>query len=514
MEIAIVIGAVACLLLLVCLVIWQRARSRSFRAYGDFDPTQFSIENMDAEARAGSGDVLLGPVMTAESYEESSNQDTSYENNYDEQTDSFESAMDSWDVDEPQGEGVAYSDANHDEYEQHATDEHDFEAHADDAEEFADDADKGAESVSEPYITESEKLVEDDDIFNEPYIGEMQVGVQADLPLRITNDGVEPDEHSATAFDYVEVDESIEFPDFLGSGSKVMYLLGWIPEYGDHVSRVQLLSLIRSFGEKFDLPVVLYGLQSSSEKWVNFEDDEVSARYSDLLFTMQLTQDGKVVDEQCWWRFYNMGEQIAESLSRAFFPSLSMNSAIKKSEQLAEAVENLNIQTVLILELESGAQISDRTLEYLAREYELCERDDGRAFDKLDILPQSTTPLYSMTKLDNEQFQHAHDPQDYGLVLSSDLPCVRDPIDSFDQMIKLAKELTNRLPLTLMDEQRHEISDSEVRLIRTHIEYFVDDMHYLGIDPGGEVALRLFDHKETQQTETENFDIANLSVER
>ncbi len=321
---------------------------------------------------------------------------------------------------------------------------------------------------------------------------EPRIGIQAHLPLRTTHGDEYANYTAESVIEHIDVDESIRFPQFRKSENQLLDMLGWIPANEVSVSRVQLLSLVRSFGDKLPMPVLLYGRLENSDDWINFEDENVAARFTDLMFVMQLTHRGKSIDEQSWWRFFNMGEHIAKSLSRKFFPSLSMESAVELSQSLTEQVENLNLQAILILASENGRQLSGRTLEYLAREYQLEMHDDGKIFEKPDILPQSPAPLYTLTTELPQSDVDEDSADEVGLALYSNLPCVRDPIDAFDQMVDLARNLENRFPLVLVDESREKVSTKDIEVIRTHILRFVDDLQFCGIEPGGETALRLF----------------------
>ncbi len=313
--------------------------------------------------------------------------------------------------------------------------------------------------------------------------------LQVTLPLGLTEAGT--DMEKASERKPIEVDESIEFPLINGSNSQTIDMLGWVPGNGTAVSRTQLLALVRDFNVRIELPISIFAQLIDSDAWVNLMDDNVSARFSDLMLTMQLTHFGKSVDESNWWRFYDLGEYIAENLSRIFLPSLSLESALTYSKTLTEQVDNLNIQAVLILQSKDGRQLSERTLDYLAREYELVWRSDEE-FEKID--PRSTTavPMYVLTTVIPPPANTDHVVEETGLALYCNLPCVREPLVAFDQMVEFAHQLESRFPLTLVDEERNRIFSGEIQLIRSQLQDFIDDMEYCNIVPGSNTALRLF----------------------
>jgi len=118
--------------------------------------------------------------------------------------------------------------------------------------------------------------------------------------------------------------------------------------------------------------------------------------------------------------------------------------------------------------------------------------NDGQILEKKDFIPSSAAPIYTVTTELPERSQSEDMIEEVGLAIYSNLPCVRDPLDAFDQMVELARSLENRFPMVLVDEMRRPVSTRDTSIIRKQIAEFVDDMHYCGIDPGGQTAVRLF----------------------
>ena len=524
MEITFVFGAAFLLLILVCWIVYRRSRQTSWGNYDLQDRIQpnLSVSDVDDTERIFSDGVELGPVTddaqqdwSAETLEqEFEDHDVQSEENWD------------WHDDETTDEPGEFEQVSDDQVGQHAQTFVDSDSPVQAANEtaFADQLDNTtlegypqaeeyqpeADYYDQPEATNNDELDEFEPVStNGTARVEPSIGIQMDLPLRTTALNGHSNGSAASIIEHVNVDESIEFPNFRNSGPQVLDMLGWIPDNGESVSRVQLLSLMRSFGGKFNTPVSLYGHLEGSEVWRNFEEEDVAARFSDLIFTMQLTHRGASIDEQHWWQFFNMCEQIAKSLSRSFYPSLSMESALRLSDALTEQVGNLDLQAILILLSENGRQLSHRTMEYLAREYQLVMRDDGRIFDKPDILPQSLAPMFTLTTVLPER-QGAVDADEVGLALYSNLPCVRDPLEAFDQMVDLARSLENRFPLMLVDEARNSVTTRDIGVIRSHILSFADDMNFCGIEPGGETALRLFGEPAPHQLKTDFPELAQL----
>ena len=496
MELILIFTAVFMVLILSCWLIFRRSRRQSFR--NDALVRQLNPDLMNAYTNAdqprSSDGVELGPVKDADADESAYFSDWQDDDADDESVESIEQSM----VEEGEDEISEESWEEQIESSQYA----------------------------EPAITlepdwrwsESDEMSGETDTFVENTEAEQgfepNSGVQTNLPLNNILTDSTHFETDWTSIEPVDVDETIEFPRINNSDNQSIEMLGWIPGNGSTVARTQILALVRDFGENFELPVVLYGQLENSDSWINLKDEVVSARFLDLMFTMQLTHHGKSIDAEHWWRFYNMGEQIAHALSRPFYPSHSIDSAQVVSLRLAEQVDNLNIQATLILQSKTNKQLSSRTLDYLAREYDLVQRGSEEVFDKMDKMPLSFAPIFTLTTNLPPRPDGTESDEETGLALTCNLPCVRDPLEAFDQMVDLARKLESRFPLELVDEERLRVSPKEIQMIRLHLRNFSDDMQYCGITPGSETAIRLFYQPMIEEMDSETSEPARFAAVR
>ena len=496
MELILIFTAVFIVLILSCWLIFRRSRRYSFRndaLVRQLNPDlMHSYKNAD-QPRSSDG-VELGPVKDADADESAYFSDWQDDDADDESVESEQRSM----VEEGEDEYSEESSEEQIESSQFVESEITLEPdwNWSEPDELNGEADSSAEN------TEAEQALEP------------SAGVQTDLPLHNILTDSTHFETDWTSIEPVDVDETIEFPSINNLDNEKIEMLGWIPCNGSTVARTQILALVRDFGENFELPVSLYGQLENSDSWINLKDEVVSARFLDLMFAIQLTHHGKSIDAEHWWRFYNMGEQIAHSLSRSFYPSLSLDTAQVMSLRLAEQVDNLNIQATLILQSKTDKQLSSRTLDYLAREYDLVQRGSEEVFDKMDKMPLSFAPVFTLTTNLPPRPDGTELDEEVGLALTCNLPCVRDPLEAFDQMVDLARNLESRFPLELVDEERLKVSPKEIQMIRLHLRNFSDDMQYCGITPGSETAIRLFYQPTVEETDTEASEPARFAAVR
>lgn len=295
-----------------------------------------------------------------------------------------------------------------------------------------------------------------------------------------------------------ELEISVVFPDYRGCSDREIDVICWLPGEADVVRRMDVLTIYHNSDLQLEPPHSIIGLDVDDGKWCNLEESDVMSKYSDLIFTMQLSYQGQHVTERDWWKFSTMVENIARALSRQFHLSMTTDTIIAEARLLNEQIWNLDLQAVLILKSDYGEQpFSKKSIEYLAREFNLEERRGTTIYDRYDTRISQSVPLFSIVPTDDENTVLAKelwkDADLRTMILFSNLACVRDPLYAFDTMFDVAKELEDRLAVRMIDQNHKAVNMHSRPLIRAKIEQFIDRMAEYGITPGSDVALRLFE---------------------
>jgi FtsZ-interacting cell division protein ZipA len=102
--------------------------------------------------------------------------------------------------------------------------------------------------------------------------------------------------------------------------------------------------------------------------------------------------------------------------------------------------------------------------------------------------------LFSLVNLNNEPFQHntLETATTWGVTLLLDLPRVENPVQQFDQMLRVARELAGELQADLVDDHRVQLSEAGLARIRGKVAEVEAKMRDHGIVPGSAQARRLF----------------------
>lgn len=115
---------------------------------------------------------------------------------------------------------------------------------------------------------------------------------------------------------------------------------------------------------------------------------------------------------------------------------------------------------------------------------------DG-AFHLLNAQGQS---LFSLSSMDSKPFQHhtLEASSTDGITLLLDVPRVVNPVEQFDGMVRVARQLAVALQLNVVDDHRVLLSDAGLSQTRAQITEVENRMLAGGIVPGSAQARRLF----------------------
>ena len=293
-----------------------------------------------------------------------------------------------------------------------------------------------------------------------------------------------------------ELEVSVVFPDYLDSKDREIDVIGWLPAESNAIKRMDVLTIYKNLEFQLDQPHSIVGFDIDSGRWNNLEKTDVISRYSDLIFTMQLSHRGQPVSEKNWWKFTRMVEHVANALSRTFHFSMTTDTVIKEAQLLNSQTRDLDLQAILLLKSDHEEQFSKKSIEYLAREYDLRERPGTTVFDRFDGSSDSF-PLFSIVPMNDANVLLAEElgqgPDMRTMILFSNLACVPNPRLAFDTMFDVAKDLEDRLAVKLIDQNHKRVNLHSISRIRSKIDEFVALMERYRITPGGDVAMRLFE---------------------
>ncbi len=481
MQIAIILGSI----LLVVLILWYIRKHLKISLFGQSSGNRSIFRTTGKEVILPQllprdemhDEVMLGPVIQVEGDREKDDGESS--------SDHFsESGVEAVDIEfEEIGEAEYQTDAGHREV-------------------------TGEPVAAEPFETDEPMDESEIDLaegsetkFTEPaqFVPKTEIKIPENYGRCSEQEDDSSDEVESTPLQS-ELEFGVSFPDFRGSDDRQIDVVGWLPESNGPAKRMDVLAIYRSLAVKIRRPHSLIGLDVNTGKWNNLEDDRVAARYSDLIFTMQLVHKGETVSERDWWQFSSMVEDVAAALSRKCYLSMTIETVLGAARALNEQIEVLDLQAILILKSDHNGKISEKSMSYLAREYGLQKRSGSSIYDKMDSESTTAQPLFSIVPMNETNVLLAkelgQEPDIRTLVIFSNLACAKNPRKAFDAMVDVAHEITDRLAVKLVDQNHKPVDSKSIAAIQSLIDKFVVDLKECGITPGGDVASRLFDTQE------------------
>ena len=103
-------------------------------------------------------------------------------------------------------------------------------------------------------------------------------------------------------------------------------------------------------------------------------------------------------------------------------------------------------------------------------------------------------PLFAISTLDNSAFTATLlSTQNYrGISMLFDAPHIPDGEKNFNRFMDIAVKLSSMLGLDLVNDKLEELSTQWLKEIRSYVVARQDEMKRVGIEPGSELAKRLF----------------------
>ena len=489
MQFTIILGSI----LLVLLILWYIRKHLKYSLFGQSSDSRRIFRTTGNEVilpqhsprREIHNGVILGPVIQVDGDRDNDDSESSSDHYFDSEVEGVELEPD-FEFEET-GETEDQTDAGHREVVGESVAAEPFEAD--------DPMDESEIDLAEESETK----------FTEPYIEPVQIIPKTEIKIPVNyGRNSEPEDDSRDEVESTplqsELEFGVSFPDFRGSDDRQIDVVGWLPENNGPAKRMDVLAIYRSLAVKIKRPHSLIGLDVNTGKWNNLEDDRVAARYSDLIFTMQLVHKGETVSERDWWQFSSMVEDVAAALSRKYYLSLTIETVVGAARALNEQIGALDLQAILILKSDHNGKISEKSMSYLAREYGLKRRSGYSIYDKMDSKSPTAQPLFSIVPMNETNVLLAkelgQEPDIRTLVIFSNLACAKNPRKAFDGMVDVAHEITDRLAVKLVDQNHNPVDSKSIAAIQSLIDQFVVDLKGCGITPGGDVASRLFDTQE------------------
>ena len=260
------------------------------------------------------------------------------------------------------------------------------------------------------------------------------------------------------------------------------------------VTRDLALGIYRQHEYLLEKPRHLYGLGYRTGLWSNLETDPEHAQYRSIAVGIQMVDTQGPIGESELNTFTQLALKLADNLQRPTKLSIPFEEALEKARELDEFCETNDVLASINILANGPTGFYGRAIDQTARNF-------GLQFGAMNIYHKkndqalgcrhlfSLANLYQPGEFDPTQVERF---RTQGLTLFMNVPCAYQPVRVFEQMVQIAKGLSDKLDGRLGDHDHHPLTDQGLMVIRTQIERLTVEMTNRGIIPGSATAMRLF----------------------
>ncbi|MCB1917425.1 MAG: cell division protein ZipA C-terminal FtsZ-binding domain-containing protein [Rhodocyclaceae bacterium] len=235
-------------------------------------------------------------------------------------------------------------------------------------------------------------------------------------------------------------------------------------------------------------PLRWYGFEDASNLWVEIDKDS-SGAYHWFAAALQLVDRRGPVGETELVRFFHGLQRVADQFLAVPAELPPRNEVLAKAQELDHFCASVDVQIGLNVVAREAPFVGTK-IRALAESQGWVLAEDG-AFHAVD---GEGRELFSVSNLDGAAFssEEMRSLQTRGITLLLDVPRIANGVQAFAQMLVSARQLAETLGGTVVDDNNSPFGDQEAHVIRGQIDHFQGRMNSRGLEPGGEVARRLF----------------------
>lgn len=261
------------------------------------------------------------------------------------------------------------------------------------------------------------------------------------------------------------------------------------------ISRDRALGIYKQNEYMLEKPRHIYGLKNITGLWSDLEKEPKASEYSDVSLAIQLADQKGAIGESELNTFVQMALKLADSLRRPTKLPITFEQGLEKAQALDAFCRKHDVIASINVIAHSEPVFSGPALHSAALEQGL-EFGPMNIFHKKNNESKGCRHQFSMASLFNPGTFDADDWENVrtqGVTFFMHVPSAHNPVDVFDEMIAAAQGLAHALGGKLTDQDRQPLTDRGMHVIRKQISNIAADMAAMGIYPGSETALRIFE---------------------
>ncbi|MEQ1813542.1 MAG: cell division protein ZipA C-terminal FtsZ-binding domain-containing protein [Candidatus Nitrotoga sp.] len=256
----------------------------------------------------------------------------------------------------------------------------------------------------------------------------------------------------------------------------------------DRPNGVEMLTSLWTRRFDFEHDIMICGLNGESNTWEKVMA-ESTLHYAAFKLALQLVKRSGAVSEPKLARFRDMVSSLStKPADRIIVPEVGIAAA--RALKLDEFCITVDCVIGLNLLPDNQHPIPGSEVAEVCERHGFVLQTDG-AFHLLD---KRGHILCSLASMDSILFQYhtlgQHEVS--GVTLLLDVPLTEQPVQRFDQMVEVAREMAKQFKASIVDDHRKMLAEDSFVLIREQITAIETKMTHENIVPGSAQARRLF----------------------
>ena len=258
----------------------------------------------------------------------------------------------------------------------------------------------------------------------------------------------------------------------------------FLPKTGTGAMLHQSLAAIADL----DKPIYIHGLAKDGV-WYLLSTEHEATEFTRIACSLQLADRSGAISRQTLQSFQQSIDNIGLQLG-AQIEWHGPADPLRYATELDQFCRDVDVMVGFHLVQGASGPFAGTKFRGLAEAAGLVLGGDG----SFQCIADNQHVLYSLVNQDKTPFsaEMLRSAPIRGVHFQLDIPCVKNSLEVFNQMVLLARQMENSLSANLVDDKQRALGDTQIEIIRQHLKKIHAKLVARGILPGSANALRLF----------------------
>lgn len=240
----------------------------------------------------------------------------------------------------------------------------------------------------------------------------------------------------------------------------------------------------------------IYGIRTTDREWVDIETETDSARFLELVVTLQLVDSSGAITRSELNRFTDMVTGFSEAIGKNITFMAPLESAVQQAKALSECVQMFDYSCMIFVVPERpGQHLSGGAIAKCARQVGL-ETHRNNYFVRTKTVGRKKVLLYGVANLSDEgtfDFDQMDSLESPGVVFFFRPLVHESPGSVLSEMASTAKSFAGRMGANTITPEGNDLTVDVIGDIRAEIESKSMEMEACGLHSGGDAIMRIFE---------------------